>query len=108
MRSSHSDLPADVLGWGCLYRADAVVPLGAFGVDIGVARLALGVAALPVLGGGGVCVHGDWFLPVKSLADMFHPLFVGLFASSEWFQQMLVLFSVGGVAVPWLAWALWG
>ena len=50
MRSPHSGLLAGVLGWGCLYRADMVIPLGAFGVGTGVAGLALGVAALPVLG----------------------------------------------------------
>ena len=65
----HSGLLASVLGWGYLYRADMVILLGAFrmGICIGVAGLALGVAALPVL--GGVCVHKDWFPPVKSLAD---------------------------------------
>ena len=48
MRSPHSGL-AGVLGWGCLYREDTVIPLGAFGVGTGVAGLTLEVAALPVL-----------------------------------------------------------
>ena len=73
MRSPHSGLLAGVLSWGggggCLYRADTVIPLGAFGLGTGVVGLALGVAALPVL--GGVCVRGDWFLQVMSLTDKF-------------------------------------
>ena len=59
---------------------------------------------------GGVCVCGDWFPPVKSLADKFlvftHCLFVGLLAGEDWFQRVLAFFGVGGVAVPGLAWAL--
>ena len=61
----HSGLLASVLVSGCLYRADVVIPLEAFGMGTGVARLALGVAALSVLevfvcvcvwggGGGGI------------------------------------------------------
>ena len=50
MRSPHSGLLAGVLGWGCLYGTDRVIPLGAFVVGTGVAGLALGVAAMPVLG----------------------------------------------------------
>ena len=53
MGSPDSGLLASVLVWGCLYREDMVVPLGAFEVGTGVAGLALGVVALPVLG---VCV----------------------------------------------------
>ena len=52
MRSSPCGLLAGLLGWGCLCWADTV---GAFGVGIGVIRLALGEAALPVL--RGVCVR---------------------------------------------------
>ena len=70
MGSPHSGLLANVLVWGCLYREDLVVPLGAFGVGTGVAGLALGVAALPVLGVC-VCVRGDWFPPVKCVAGKF-------------------------------------
>ena len=51
MRSPHSGLLVGVLGWGCLYRADAVIHLGVFGVGTEVAGLVLGGgAALPVLG----------------------------------------------------------
>ena len=59
MRSLHSGLLAGVLGWGSLYRADTVIPLGAFEVVTGVA---LGVAALPVLRGVGIGFHRskDW------------------------------------------------
>ena len=45
------------------------IPLGVLEVGTGVAGFALGVAALPVL--EGVCVRGDWFPLVKSLADKF-------------------------------------
>ena len=69
MRSPHSGLLAGVLGWGCLYRADMVILLGAFGVGTRVAGLALGGGCTACA--GGVCVRGDWFPPVKSLADMF-------------------------------------
>ena len=71
MRSPHSGLLASVLGGGGggLYRADTVIPLGGFGVGTGAAGLALGLAALPML--GGVYVRGNWFPPVKSLADKF-------------------------------------
>ena len=58
MRFPHSGLTG-VLDWGCLYRADMVIPLGTFGVGTGVAGLALGVAALPVLGVF-VCVGIDF------------------------------------------------
>ena len=68
MSSPHSCLLASVLDWGCLYRADTVIPLGAFGVGNGVAGLALGVAALCW---GVVCVRRVMFPSVKSLADRF-------------------------------------
>ena len=105
MRPPHSGLLAGVLGWGCVYRADMVILLGAFGMGTGVAGLAW--RWLHCLcwggGGGGVCVRGDWLPPVKRLADKFadvHPLFVRLLAGGDWFQCALALFSVGGVAVP--------
>ena len=50
MRSPHSGLHAGVLSWECLYRADTVILLGAFGVGTGVVGLALRVTAVPVLG----------------------------------------------------------
>ena len=49
MRSPHCGVLDGVLGWGCFYRADTVILLGAFGVGTGVAELVLGVAALLVL-----------------------------------------------------------
>ena len=60
--------------------------------------------------GRGAFVRGDWFPPVKSLAHKsgVHPLFVRLLAGGDWFQCALALFGVGGMAVPWLAWTLWG
>ena len=68
MRFPLSDLLPDVLDWGCLYRADMVIPLRAFGVGTGVAGLALGWLHYLCWG---VCVRGDWFPPVKSVADKF-------------------------------------
>ena len=106
MRSPHSGLLAGVLGWGCLYRADRGIPLGAFGVGTGVAGLALGVAALPVL--GGVFVRGDWFPPVKGLADKFLVFTHCLSGFSLVGIGFSVRLRMGGVAAPWLAWALWG
>ena len=86
-----------------------MISLGAFGVGIGVAGLALGVAALPVL--ERICVRGDWFPPVKILADRFlvstHCL-SGFWLVEIGFRRALAFFGVGGVAVPGLAWALWG
>ena len=51
-------------------------------------------------------MRGDWFPPVKSLADKFSTIVVRLLAGGDWFQCALALFGAGGVAVPWLAWAL--
>ena len=59
----------------------------------GVAGLALGVAALSVL--GGVCMRGIGFhWSILSLADKF------LVFTQCCLQRALALFGVGGVAVP--------
>ena len=69
MRSRHSGLLAGVLGWGCSYRAEMVIPLGAFGIRFGGGRVGFEGGCTACV--GGVCVRGDWFQPVKSLADTF-------------------------------------
>ena len=54
---------------------------------------------------GGVCVRGDWFPPVMSVAGkflVFTHCFVGLLAGVDWFQCAFAW------VVLWLAWALWG
>ena len=79
-----------------------MIPLGAFGMGTGVARLALGVAALSVLEVFVcVCGGGDWFPPVMSVADkflVFTHCFVGLLAGGDWFQCAFAL----SVWVVWL------
>ena len=102
-------------GLGCLYRADMVIPLGAFGVSTGVgtrvARLALGVAAPPVLRVF-VCVGiGFHQSRVWRISFWCSPIVCRAFG---WWRLVSVCVcafgvgDVGGVAVPWLAWALWG
>ena len=102
MRSPNSGLLDSVLGWGCLYRADTVIPLGAFG-------LGTGVAALPVLGVF-VCVGIGFRQSRVCVAAKFwcSPIICRAFGWWDWFQSAFALFGVGGVAVLWLAWALWG
>ena len=69
---------------------------------IGVAGLALGVAALPVLG---VCVQGDWFPLVKILADKF--LVFTRCQAFDWWRMVSACTGSflwrGGVAVTGLA-----
>ena len=108
MRSPHSGFLAGVLGWGCFFRADTVIPLGPFGVNTGLTGLALRVAALPVLGvfvcvGIGFHRSGVW-----KICFWCSPIVCQAFAGEDWFQCVLVLSGVGGVAVPRLTWALWG
>ena len=100
--------PLILLDWGCLCSADMVVGLW------GHSRWALGCRVGFGDGrstyAGGVCVRGDWFPPVKSVADSFwcSPIICRIF---DWWGLVSVCvcdFSVGGVAVLWLAWALWG
>ena len=91
-----------------LYRADTVTPLGAFGVGAGVAGLALGVAALPV---PGVFVYVRISFPrsrVWQISFLFSLIVRQALAGRDWFQCAFALFGMGGVAVLWLAWALWG
>ena len=102
MGSPHQWSSCRCAGLGCLYRADTVIPLRAFGVDTGV--------ALHCLCWGCLCA---WGLVSASqecgrYVSGVHPLFVGLLAGGDWFQCAFALFGVGGVAVLWLAWALWG
>ena len=101
MRSPHSGLLAGVLDWGCLYRVDMVIPLGAFGVDTGLAGLTLGVAALPVLGvfvSMGICFSQSRMWQISFWC---HPLFVGLLASGDWFQCAFAL-------SEWVVWLFRG
>ena len=65
-------------------------------------------AALPLL--GGVCVRGDWFPPVKILADKFLVSSIVCRAFGWWrlVSACAAFHCVGGVAVPGLTWALWG
>ena len=102
MRSSDSGLLAGVLGWGYLYRADTVIPLGAFGMGTGMAGLALGVAALPVMG---VSVCGaDWFPLVMSVTDKFL-----VFTHYLWgFWLIRIGFSVRLRFSVWVMWLFCG
>ena len=71
-----------------------MMPLGPFGV-------ALGVAALPVMGLF-VCVGiGLHQSRVWQITFGVHPLFVGLLAGGDWFQCTFALFGVDAVAVLW-------
>ena len=85
-----------------------VMPLGAFRVGTGVAGLALGVAARPVLGvfvSVGIGFHQSrvWQVSFWCSPDV-------CWAFDWWglVSECLCAFGVGGVAVLWLAWALWG
>ena len=106
MRSPHSGLLAGMLDWGCLDRADMVVPFGAFGVGTGVAGVALGVAVLPVLGVF-VCMGiGFHQSRVWQISLWCSPIVCQAF---DWWILVSVCvctFGVGGVAVLWFAWAL--
>ena len=81
-----------------------MIPLEAFGVGTGVARLALEVAALPLP--GGVCVRGDWF--PWSRVWQISLVFTHCFWLAGLVLVCACIFSEGGVAIPWLAWAFWG
>ena len=108
MRSPHSGLLAGVLGWGCLYRADMVIPLGAFAVGTGVVWLALGVAALPVLGVFGCVEIGFRRSRVWQISFWCSPIVCRAFGWWGLVSVCVCAFGVGGVAVLWLAWAIWG
>ena len=108
MRSPHSGLLAGVLDSGCLYKADRLIPLRAFGVGNGVTGLALGVAALPVLGVF-VCVGiGFHQSRVWQISFWCSPIVCRAFGWWELVAVWVCAFGVGGVTVPWFAWALWG
>ena len=82
----------------CLYRADVVIPSGAFGVDTGMAELALGWLHCLCL--GCQCVQRDWFpLELNSCRYVsgVHPLLSGFW-----------LVEVGCFCVRWrfLVWAV--
>ena len=64
MRSPHSGLLAGVLGWGWLVQ-------GKYGDAFGAIRGGhwRGFGGGCTACAGGVCVRGDWFPPVKSVAD---------------------------------------
>ena len=98
MKSPHSGLLAGVLDWGCLYRADMVIPLGTLGWPIWL------WGWLHYLCWGYLCTWG-WvstpgFPPVKSVADKFLVFAHCLSASAggDWFQSAFAL----SVWVGWL------
>ena len=68
MMSPHSGLLAGVLGWGCLYRAEMVIPLWAFGMGTGVTRIGFGGGCTAC---AGECLCAYWFPPTRSPLDKF-------------------------------------
>ena len=63
MRSTYSGFLAGLSSWGCLCRADTVIPLGAFGVGTGLARGWLGWlwGSRAVSAGGCLCARRSVF-----------------------------------------------
>ena len=105
----HSGLLAGVLGWGCLYRADTVIPLGAFGGGHWGGRAGFGGGCTACVGrvfvSVGIGFHRSTVWQISFWCSI---IVCQAFGWGDWFQCALSLFGVGGVAVPWLAWALWG
>ena len=104
----HSGLLAGVLGWGDVQGRYGDTFGGIRGGHWG-GRAGFGGGCIACVGRVFVCVGiGFHRSTVWQISFWCSIIVCQAFGWGDWFQCALSLFGVGGVAVRWLAWALWG